>query len=172
MEEVKLTNEQIQEVVEALTCCSISGCENCPFARYGCTCQQDLKTAALQALFSQAATSAELERALGEFATEREIWLARNAMLEKENAELRTKIAPVKSSYTWDEEKATIEEVKEAEVRESESTFFDTGSCGHYDPITMGVLLKSANAGASTEGAPTGDFSFNPKNSKEGKEVK
>lgn len=116
MEEVKFTTEQIQEVVEALTCCSYTECESCPFARYKCTCQQDLKTAALQALFSQAATSAELERALGEFATEREIWLARNAVLEKENAELRAKLAPIKSPYVWNEAKATIEEVKKEEV--------------------------------------------------------
>lgn len=172
MEEVKLTVDQIQEIVEALTCCSISGCENCPFARYGCTCQQDLKTAALQALFSQAATNAELERALGEFATEREVWLARNATLEKENAELRAKVTPAEFAYVWNEEKATIEEVKEVEAQESENTSPDTCSCSMYDPTTMSVILKPVFTGALSADIPAGNFSFNPKASKDGKEAK
>lgn len=54
-EDSKNTFSSLQETIEALTCCTEPGrgCETCPFARYECTCQQDLMFAALQLLSEQ-----------------------------------------------------------------------------------------------------------------------
>ena len=54
-ESSKNTFSNLQETIEALTCCTDSsrGCDSCPFDRYECTCQQDLMFAALQLLSKQ-----------------------------------------------------------------------------------------------------------------------
>lgn len=51
----KNTFSNLQETIEALTCCTDNsrGCDSCPFDRYECTCQQDLMFAALRLLSKQ-----------------------------------------------------------------------------------------------------------------------
>ncbi len=92
--DLKNTIDNMQETIEALKCCTENSrsCETCPFAGYGCTCLQDLKFAALQLLYKQKSYIAELERMVGGYAADQVIWLTRNDVLEKENAELRAKV--------------------------------------------------------------------------------
>lgn len=93
-EDLKTTFSSLQETIEALTCCTEygRGCETCPFARYECTCQQDLMFAALQLLSKQKSYIEVLERLVNGYTTDQKIWLARNDMLEKENIDLRAEI--------------------------------------------------------------------------------
>ena len=83
-------DEMSLEVLEALKCCAENGegCETCPFANYKCTCRHDLMFAARQLLHKQSAYIAELERLVGGYAADQEIWLTRNDALEKENKSL------------------------------------------------------------------------------------
>lgn len=78
------------EVLEALKCCTENGesCETCPFANYKCTCRHDLMFAARQLIHKQMAYIEELERMVGGYAADQEIWLTRNDYLEKENKSL------------------------------------------------------------------------------------
>lgn len=94
-EDLKTTFSSLQETIEALTCCTEPGrgCKHCPFARYECTCQQDLMFAALQLLSKQKSYIEVLERLVSGYTTDQKIWLTRNDMLEKENTELRAEIA-------------------------------------------------------------------------------
>jgi hypothetical protein len=87
---LKNTIDNMQETIEGLKCCTsgADGCKTCPFARYECTCQQDLKFSALQLLSKQKSYIEALERMVGGYAADQEIWLARNDALEKENKSL------------------------------------------------------------------------------------
>ena len=66
---LKTTIDHVQETIEALKCCTENGgsCETCPFARYECTCQQDLKFAALQLLYKQKSYIEALEYFTGKY---------------------------------------------------------------------------------------------------------
>lgn len=99
-EDLKNTIDNMQETIEGLKCCTsgADGCKTCPFARYECTCQLDLKFAALQLLSKQKSYIKALERLVGGYAADQAIWLTRNDVLEKENAELRTKTKTTASS--------------------------------------------------------------------------
>jgi hypothetical protein len=83
-------DEMSLEVLEALKCCTENGegCETCPFANYKCTCRHDLMFAARQLIHKQMAYIEELERLVGGYAADQEIWLTRNDALEKENKSL------------------------------------------------------------------------------------
>lgn len=83
-EEPTCTTEEVQEVLLGIKCCTdpkSKGCSTCPFARYKCTCQQDL-------MFAAGAVIEKLQRELGGYIVDQEIWLTRNDALEKENKSL------------------------------------------------------------------------------------
>jgi len=83
-EEPTYTNEEIQEVLLGLKCCTGSqskGCIDCPFARYECTCQQDL-------MFAAKVVIEKLQKELGGYIVDQGIWITRNDYLEKENKKL------------------------------------------------------------------------------------
>ncbi len=54
-EPIKKTNVAVNEVIQALTCCTDPhhSCAECPFNRYKHTCQRDLMIAALETLRSK-----------------------------------------------------------------------------------------------------------------------
>jgi hypothetical protein len=83
-EEPMSTAEEAQEVLLGIKCCTdpkSKGCSECPFSRYECTCQQDL-------MFAAGAVIRKLQRDLGGYITDKDIWLTRNDYLEKENKSL------------------------------------------------------------------------------------
>lgn len=88
--DLKNTINEMQETIEGLKCCTegADGCKTCPFARYECTCKLDLMFSARQLLLKQKAYIVALERMVGGYAADQEIWLTRNDALEKENKSL------------------------------------------------------------------------------------
>ena len=88
--DLKTVIDNMQQTIEALKCCTENeeSCDVCPFANYGCTCKHDLMFSALQMLCKQKSYIEALERMVGGYAADQEIWLARNDYLEKENKEL------------------------------------------------------------------------------------
>jgi hypothetical protein len=82
-EESTYTNEEIQEILLGIKCCTdkSKGCSACPFARYEYVCQQYLMSAA-------GAVIEKLQRELSGYIVDQSIWLTRNDYLEKENKSL------------------------------------------------------------------------------------
>jgi hypothetical protein len=120
---LKNTIDNMQETIEGLKCCTsgADGCKTCPFARYECTCQQDLKFAALQLLCKQKSYIEALERMVGGYATDQEIWLARNDALEKEIEELKEQKA-----YYWEKADTLAEDYRQLK-RDAEVTEINLG---------------------------------------------
>jgi chromosome segregation ATPase len=116
-------DEMSLEVLEALKCCTENGegCETCPFANYKCTCRHDLMFAARQLLHKQSAYIAELERVVGGYAADQEIWLTRNTALEKEIEELKEQKA-----YYWEKADTLAEDYRQLK-RDAEVTEINLG---------------------------------------------
>lgn len=94
-EEPTYTNEEAQEVLLGIKCCTdpkSKGCSACPFARYECSCQQDL-------MFAAEAVIEKLQRELDGYIVDQGIWLTANEGLEKENAKLKAENKELWDSY-------------------------------------------------------------------------
>jgi hypothetical protein len=79
--------EEIQEVLLGIKCCTDpqgGGCAKCPFARYKCTCQQDLMFAARQIISKQLERIEALELDVGGYVADQEIWLTKCDSLQKQ----------------------------------------------------------------------------------------
>lgn len=113
-EDLTYTKEEIQDVLLGVKCCTdpkSKGCSECPFARYKCTCQQDL-------MFAAGAAIEKLQRELGGYIVDQGIWLTKNNALEKEIEELKEQKA-----YYW-EKADTLEENYESLKRDTDRLEF------------------------------------------------
>lgn len=129
-EEPTYTNEEIQEVLLGLKCCTdpkSKGCSECPFARYKCTCQQDL-------MFAARVVIEKLQMDLGGYTVDQGIWLAKNDVLEKEVEELKEQKA-----YYW-EKADTLEEDYRQLKRDTERLEFKLS-----DVLQLNAQLTKSN---------------------------
>ena len=75
-EDLQYTNDLIQEVLLGIKCCTdkaSGGCTECPFARYKCTCQQDLMFAAGELIEKQLLKIEDLERDVSGYTANQEV---------------------------------------------------------------------------------------------------
>ena len=116
-EEPTYTNKEAEEVLLGIKCCTdpkSKGCSACPFARYECSCQQGF-------MFAAAAVVEKLQRELGGYIVDQEIWLTKNDALEKEIEELKEQKA-----YYWEKADTLAEDYRQLK-RDAEVTEINLG---------------------------------------------